>query len=365
MQSLKRGGVQRAGAVIAGLSLVALTLATGANPASAASVPKGLSVKSFNTSFKVMGQLKGLVKAGKGLVGVVLPDTTSSVRYVDFDAPYLTRAFAAAGYSTSQFKIDNAQGIDPVELGDVEADIALGAKVIIFDPLDSTVGAEAQAYAQAHGVAFISYDRATFVGKKTYYVSFNNFKVGQLIGRGFMACASAWGVKNPKIFELDGGENSDPNAVSFAQGYNSIIWGKATTPMNLGTTNSSGASLVGDQITPTWTNAKGETIFSQQVLGAPADQRDGGGQRRPRQRGGDGPEGRRRGAEEDPDHGPGRNGSGDGEHPHRLPVRVGLQADLPRGPGCGRAGDDPAGAQVASQGSLERDHLAAERRRRP
>lgn len=269
MLALKRGGVQRAGAVVAGLSLVALTLTTGANPASAASVPKGLTVKSFNTSFKVMGKLKPLTKAGKGMVGVVLPDTTSSTRYVNFDAPYLTRAFAAAGYKATQFKIDNAQGIDPVELGDVEADIALGAKVIIFDPLDSTVGAQAQAYAQSHGVAFISYDRATFVGKKTYYVSFNNYKVGQLIGKGLMTCATAWGIKNPKVFQLDGGEDTDPNAVSFAQGYNSIIWGKATTPMSVGTTNSSGYSLVGDQITPAWTNAKGQTIFAQQFSAHP------------------------------------------------------------------------------------------------
>lgn len=269
MHIVSRGGVRKAGAVAAGLSLVALTLVTGANPASAASVPKGLSVKSFNTSFNVMGKLKGLTKAGHGLVGVVLPDTTTSVRYVDFDAPYLTEAFAKAGYKVTQFKIDNAQGIDPVELGDVEADIALGAKVIIFDPLDSTVGAEAQAYAQSHGVTFISYDRATFVGKNTYYVSFNNYKVGQLIGQGFMSCAQAWGVTSPKVFELDGGENSDPNAVSFAQGYNSIIWHKTTTPLSAGITNSSGMTLVGDQITPTWTNAKGETIFSQQFAAHP------------------------------------------------------------------------------------------------
>jgi D-xylose transport system substrate-binding protein len=272
MHVLKRGGLKSCCAVLAGLSLAGLTLTTVAVPTSSAgsaSVPKGLGVKSFNTSFKVMGSLKPLTKAGHGLVGVVLPDTTSSVRYVDFDAPYLTEAFAKAGYSTSEFKIDNAQGIDPVELGDVEADIALGAKVIIFDPIDSTVGAEAEAYAQSHGVTFISYDRATFVGKKTYYVSFNNFKVGQLIGKGFESCVSAWGLKSPKIFELDGGEDTDPNAVSFAQGYNSIIWGKPTTPMSVGTTNSLGYSLVGDQIAPAWTNAKGETIFAQQFAAHP------------------------------------------------------------------------------------------------
>src|SRR5438552_3307161 len=97
-----------------------------------ASVPAGLGVKSFDSSFSVMSSLKGLTTAGKGLVGVILPDTTSSTRYVNYDAPYLTRAFAAAGYTTSDFKIDNAQGSDATELADAQADVTLGASVLVF-----------------------------------------------------------------------------------------------------------------------------------------------------------------------------------------------------------------------------------------
>jgi hypothetical protein len=128
-----------------------------------------------------MSQLKGLHDAGKGLVGVILPDTTSSTRYVAFDLPYLTQAFTAAGYSSSDFKIDNAQGSDATELADAQSDITLGATVLVFDPLDSTVGAQIQTFAQSHGVATISYDRATFQGTNVYYVSFDNVQVGKLI----------------------------------------------------------------------------------------------------------------------------------------------------------------------------------------
>ena len=141
--------------------------------------------------------------------------------------------------------------------------------MLVFDPIDSTVGAEVQSYAQSHGVAVISYDRATFTGTNTYYVSFNNFKVGQLIGQGFEACVASWGVTSPKVFELDGGEDTDPNAVSFAQGYNSVIWGKTSTPLTPGITNSKGYTLVGDQITPGWVNATGATIFTQQFTAHP------------------------------------------------------------------------------------------------
>lgn len=234
-----------------------------AGPAASATVPAGLGIKSFDASFSVMAQLKDVTAAGKGMVGVILPDTTSSTRYVNFDLPYLKKAFDAAGYKSSDYKIDNAQGNDATQLALAQADITAGAKVLIFDPLNGTVGAQIQQYAESHGVKTISYDRATFQGTNVYYVSFDNVQVGKLIGQGFVDCVKAWNVTNPQVFQLDGGENSDPNAVSFAQGYNSVIWGKTDTPLPAGTTNS-GMTLVGDQITPNWVNATGGTIFQQQ-----------------------------------------------------------------------------------------------------
>ncbi|EQD71520.1 monosaccharide-transporting ATPase [mine drainage metagenome] len=164
-----------------------------------------MSVSSFNLNFSTMTQLKGLEAAGKGLVGVILPDTTSSTRYTEFDAPYLAKAFQMAGYPASDYAITNAQGSDATELSMAESDITRGAKVLVVDPLDSTVGAEIQAYAASHGVALISYDRATFAGTNTYYDSFNNFKVGQLIGQGFESCVTAWGVKSPQVWEVGWG----------------------------------------------------------------------------------------------------------------------------------------------------------------
>src|SRR5919109_1943600 len=216
----------------------------GTNPSASATVPAGLGVSSFDASFSAMAQLKSLTSAGSGLVGVILPDTTSSTRYVAFDQPYLQKAFQQAGYSSSQFNIQNAQGDQAKELSIAQADITNGATVLIMDPLNSTVGSQIQQYAQQHGVKVISYDRATFTGTNTYYVSFDNVQVGELIGKGFVQCVSDWGVKNAQVFELDGGQNSDPNAVSFAQGYNDAIWGDKTTPLSPGKTNSQGMKLV-------------------------------------------------------------------------------------------------------------------------
>jgi D-xylose transport system substrate-binding protein len=226
-------------------------------------------VADFDQAFTVMAQFKALHDASSGKVAVILPDTTSSARYVDFDAPYLKQAFEAAGYTSDEFKIDNAQGSDATQLSLADADITWGAKVLIMDPLNATVGKQIQTKAQAAGVKMISYDRATFQGANTYYVSFDNVYVGKLIGDGFKQCVTDWGVTSPKVFELDGGQDTDPNAIDFAKGYNNSIWGQAVATVPDGTTNSAGMTLVHEQLTPGWDNATGGTIFQQAYTAHP------------------------------------------------------------------------------------------------
>ena len=236
----------------------------GGGSSPSATVPSDLTVDSFDVNYTPMAKLKALHDAGSGLVGVLLPDTTSSVRYVNFDAPDLGKAFQLAGYSTSEYKIDNAQGSDATELAQAQADITQGAKVLVMDPIDSTVGTQIQQAAAAKGVKLISYDRATFTGTNTYYVSFNNVNVGKLIGQGFLDCVAAWNVSNPQVFTLNGGQDTDPNAIDFAKGYNSVVWGDEVAQETVGKTNSKGMKLVGDQVAPGWDNTKGQTIFQQQ-----------------------------------------------------------------------------------------------------
>jgi D-xylose transport system substrate-binding protein len=198
-------------------------------------------------------------------VGVILPDTTSSTRYVDFDAPYLTDAFADAGYTTTQFRIDNAQGSDATELDDATADINLGAKVLVMDPLDGPTGIAIAQLAESKGVTLISYDRATFQGSNTYYVSFNNEEVGTLIGNGFLSCLTSEGVSAAQVFVLNGGEDTDPNAISFATGYNKAVWGQAAKSVTAGAKSTTGgATLVGENFAPGWSNTAGGTIFQQE-----------------------------------------------------------------------------------------------------
>ena len=54
--------------------------------ASSGSVPT-ISASSFTNDFSAMAALKPLAAAGKGAVAAILPDTTTSTRYVEFDEP--------------------------------------------------------------------------------------------------------------------------------------------------------------------------------------------------------------------------------------------------------------------------------------
>ena len=158
-----------------------------------------VSVTTFNKNFTTMANLKSLADAGKGKVAVILPDTVSSARYTEFDAPYLTKAFADAGLSTSDTIIQNAQGSDSTQLTDAQSDISSGASVLVVDPLDSGVGTSIESYATAHGVPVVDYDRLVLGGSRKYYVSFDNVKVGTLIGNGMVSCVAAWHVAKPTL----------------------------------------------------------------------------------------------------------------------------------------------------------------------
>jgi D-xylose transport system substrate-binding protein len=211
-----------AGAACSSSSSTTTSSTTSPSSSSSAAAAPSLSVGSLNRTFDAMTALRSIAAAGKGNVGVILPDTVSSARYTEFDAPYLTQALATVGLSPSEYSVVNAQGSDATELSDAQEDITKGASVLIMDPLDSGVGASIESYAKAHGVAVIDYDRLTLGGSRSYYVSFNNVEVGKLIGQGFVSCVGAWHVSKPQVAVMHGAA-TDNNATLFAQGYLSVL----------------------------------------------------------------------------------------------------------------------------------------------
>jgi D-xylose transport system substrate-binding protein len=224
--------VARRGAAVASVSLAVCLAAAACSSSSSSTASSGssssstavpsVSISSLNRTFSAMATLKPLAAMGKGNVAAILPDTVSSARYTEFDAPYLSEALAAAGLTPTQFSVQNAQGSDATELSDAQAAITKGASVLIMDPLDSGVGAQIETYATSHGVKVIDYDRLTLGGSREYYDSFNNVQVGTDIGNGFVACATAEGVSKPNVLVMRGAP-TDNNATLFAQGYDAVL----------------------------------------------------------------------------------------------------------------------------------------------
>ncbi len=217
-----------------------------------------LTASSFKADFSAMKSLKPLVAKGKGKIGVLLPETTTSARYTSFDAPYLKKAFAEAGFPADQVIISNAQGSESSELTQAQSAISQGATVLVMDPISSGVGASIETYAKQHGVPVIDYDRLTLGGNRDYYVSFDNVAVGKLIGQGMEQCLTDWKVKDPKILVMRGAP-TDNNATLFAQGYMGVLKpsfdsGKYT---NVG------------EPAGTWDPATARTTFEQQFTAHP------------------------------------------------------------------------------------------------
>jgi len=209
------------------------------------STPISISATAFTSDFSAMNALKPLTAQGKGKVAAILPDTTSSTRYVEFDAPYLKQAAAAAGLPSGDMTVENALGSDSTFVTDAESAITNGATVLLIDPEDAGTGTTVANYAKQHGVAVIDYDRLT---AGPYYVSFNNVRVGQLIGSGFVSCVNAWHVSKPNVVVMHGSV-TDNNATLFAEGYNGVLQPYFTSGKYVLVTRTAGTWMPPDALT--------------------------------------------------------------------------------------------------------------------
>jgi D-xylose transport system substrate-binding protein len=227
---------------VLGIGLVALVVAGCGSSSSSSSSSSSAAAAPTSTS-----------SAGsKAEVAVLLPDTQSSVRWEQFDRPYLDKALSAAGITHT---IVNAQGDPTTQRTQAEQAITNGAKVILLVDLDPGSGAAIISLAHQHGVKVIDYDRLTLGGGADFYVSFNNTRVGQLQGQGLAKCIQQQGLSKPVVAELNGSP-TDNNATLFASGYNSVL-----NPLY-----KSGTLVKGpNQSVPNWDNQQALTIFEQML----------------------------------------------------------------------------------------------------
>jgi D-xylose transport system substrate-binding protein len=191
----------------------------------------------------------GSGSGGGAQVGVILPDATTSPRWEANDRPSLQKAFDDAGVKSD---IQNAQG-DKTKFGKIcDGMINEGVKVLMIVNLDSDSGAACLKKAADAGVQSIDYDRLTLGGGASYYVSFDNVKVGELMGEGLATCLDEDGKTKANVVYING-DPTDNNAALFKSGYEKALKPKI---------DSGDYKLVGDQ-SGFWDATKAGTAFEQ------------------------------------------------------------------------------------------------------
>lgn len=181
---------------------------------------------------------------GPGKIGVILPDTKSSVRWESADRPALEAAFEEAGV---EYTIQNAEGDADKMTQIADSMMTEGVTVLAIVNLDSESGAAIQEKAASQGIVSIDYDRLTLGGSADVYVSYDNNKVGALQGQGLADCL---GDKPANLIYLNGSP-TDNNATLFSAGAHSVL------------DEMSSYKPVGEQAVPDWDPDQAVTIFEQ------------------------------------------------------------------------------------------------------
>jgi D-xylose transport system substrate-binding protein len=188
-------------------------------------------------------------------VCVLLPDTKSSVRWVQFDAPDFAKALKAAHVS---YSITNALNDPQKQKAQAQACLAAGAKVVVETALDNGSAASIEKLFTSHGGKAIDYDRQVTGGSASVYVTFDGKAVGAAQAAGIIAAMKAKGIytKKPVVAELWGGQ-TDQNAFWFKSGNDAVL-----NPLFAKGTLTKGPQ----QFVPGWLATNAAPIFAQMLV---------------------------------------------------------------------------------------------------
>jgi D-xylose transport system substrate-binding protein len=192
-------------------------------------------------------------KAASVQVCVLLPDTKSSVRWVQFDAPDIAKALTAAHVT---YSINNALNDPLKQKSQAQACLAAGASVVIETALDNGSAASIEKLFTSKGGKAIDYDRLVSGGSASVYVTFDGKKVGEAQAKGVLAGMKANGTTGQTVAELWGGQ-TDQNAFWFKSGNDAVF-----NPLF-----KSGKLKKGpQQFVPDWDANNAATIFDQMLV---------------------------------------------------------------------------------------------------
>src|SRR5947199_6599202 len=190
-------------------------------------------------------------KDAKIQVCVLLPDTKSSVRWVQFDAPDWAKALKKAHLT---YSITNALNDPQKMVSQADSCLSRGAKIaVVTDIAQGTSIAIEKKFAKAGGQS-IDYDRQVVGGIAKVYVTFDGKAVGAAQAKGVVNALKA--KSKPVVAELWGGP-TDQNAFWFKSGNDAVL-----NPLF-----KSGTVTKGPQhFVPDWDANNAETIFDHMLV---------------------------------------------------------------------------------------------------
>jgi D-xylose transport system substrate-binding protein len=158
-------------------------------------------------------------------VGLLLPESKTT-RYESFDRPYIEGKLKEL-CPKCEVLYQNADQDPAKQQSQAEAMLTQGVKVLILDAVDAKAAGGIVSNAQGQNIPVVAYDRLA-EGPVSYYVSFDNEKVGQTQGQALLDAVSKGGDPKRGQVVMINGSPTDPNAADFKKGAKSVLEGKVT-----------------------------------------------------------------------------------------------------------------------------------------
>jgi ABC-type xylose transport system substrate-binding protein len=206
-----------------------------------------------------------------GKIAFLMPDLAST-RYEEQDAPLFTQAVADL-CADCEVLYQNADADPAAQQEQADSMITQGVEVIVISSVDTAAAASIVESAQSQGVAVVTYDRPITTRPADFYVSFDNYWIGENIGKSLIEKLEADGASPSDGGVLVvGGSPTDDAAGLIFDGQKAAV-------------DASDFSALAEFRTPEWDPAKAQdwvagqiTQFGDEILGViAANDGTGGG----------------------------------------------------------------------------------------
>ena len=153
-------------------------------------------------------------------IALLLPETKTT-RYETQDRPDFTNKVRQLD-SSCNIDYYNAQQDQNQQQSQAQTALSKGDNVLVLDAVNGDAAAGIVNVAKRQNVPVIAYDRLSS-GAVTYYVSFDNKRVGQLQAQTLVSAMKKNGAKAGADIVMINGSPDDPNAADFKAGAHSVL----------------------------------------------------------------------------------------------------------------------------------------------